>query len=72
MNNFVKLTKYMTEESEHYTVRPKVHKSPVTLLDLEPGNKYKHNRRPGLLRSLFEMYSAIAENIARFLLAPGP
>jgi hypothetical protein len=40
MNNFITLTKYMTEESEHYTVRPKVHKSPVTLLDLEPGKKY--------------------------------
>jgi hypothetical protein len=39
MNNFVKATKYMTEESEHYTGRPKVHKSPATLLDLEPGTK---------------------------------
>jgi hypothetical protein len=39
MTNFVKTTKYMTEESEHYTGHPKVHKSPVTLLDPEPGTK---------------------------------
>jgi hypothetical protein len=39
MNNFVKATKYMIEESEHYNSRPKVHKSPATLLDLEPGTK---------------------------------
>jgi hypothetical protein len=29
----------MTEESEHYTGRPKVHKLPATLLDPEPGIK---------------------------------
>jgi hypothetical protein len=29
----------MTEESEHYTGPPKVHKSPATSLDPEPGTK---------------------------------
>jgi hypothetical protein len=29
----------MIEESEHYTGRLKVHKSPATSLDLEPGTK---------------------------------
>jgi hypothetical protein len=38
-NNFVKTTKYMTEESEHYTDRPKVHKSPATLLNPETSTK---------------------------------
>jgi hypothetical protein len=34
-NHFVKLTNYMTEESEHYVDRPRLHKLPTTLLDLE-------------------------------------
>jgi hypothetical protein len=29
----------MIEESEHYKDLPKVHKSPATLLDPEPGTK---------------------------------
>jgi hypothetical protein len=39
MNNFVKATKYMTEESEHYTGHLKIHKLPATLLDLDSGTK---------------------------------
>jgi hypothetical protein len=39
MNNFIKMSNYMTEESEHYTGRLKVHKSPATLLDPEPDTK---------------------------------
>jgi hypothetical protein len=33
------MTKYMTEVSEHYTGRLKVHKLPATLLDTELGTK---------------------------------
>jgi hypothetical protein len=41
----------MTEESNHYMGHPKVHKSPTTSLDPEPGTKDKHTTRPGLPQS---------------------
>jgi hypothetical protein len=34
-NHFVKSTKYMTEESEHYMDHPKLRKLPMTSLDPE-------------------------------------
>jgi hypothetical protein len=62
----------MTEESEHYTDRLKVHKSPATSLDPEPYTKDKHTTRPGPPRAIIATYFIEAERIARFLLAPGP
>jgi hypothetical protein len=62
----------MTEESEHYMGRPKVHKSPATLLDPERDTKDKHTTRPGLPRAILATYFAEAKNVARFLLATGP
>jgi hypothetical protein len=66
------MTKYMTEESEHYTGRPKVHKSPATSLDSEPDTKDKHTTRPGLPRAILATYFTEAEHVTRFLLARGP
>jgi hypothetical protein len=62
----------MTEESEHYTSRPKVHKSPMTLLDLESAPKEKHTTRPGLPRAICATYFVEVEHVARFLLVVGP
>jgi hypothetical protein len=62
----------MTEESEHYTGCPKVHKSPATSLDLEPDTKDKYTTRLGLPRAILATYFPEAEHVARFLLAPGP
>jgi hypothetical protein len=62
----------MTEESEHYMDRPKVHKSPATLLYPEPDTKDKHTTRPGLPKAILVTYFAEAEHVARFFLAPGP
>jgi hypothetical protein len=71
-NQFVKTTKYMIEESEHYMDRPKVHKSPATSLDPEPDTKDKHTTRSSLPRAILATYFTEAEHVARFLLAPGP
>jgi hypothetical protein len=62
----------MTQESEHYTGTSKVHKSSATSLDPEPVIRYKHNQRFDLPRAIFAMFSAIAEHIARILLASDP
>jgi hypothetical protein len=62
----------MTEESEHYMGRLKVHKSSVTSLDPELDTKDKHTTRPGLPRAILATYFTEAEHVARFLLAPGP
>jgi hypothetical protein len=62
----------MTEESEHYTGCPKVHKSPAALLDPEPSTKHKHTRRSGLLIAIYATYFVIAKHIVTFLLAAGP
>jgi hypothetical protein len=85
-NPFAKSTKYMTEESEHYMdypqgtyylrpywiQNPKVHKSPATSLDPEPGTQDKHTTRPELLRAVTTTYYAKAGHVARLLLASGP
>jgi hypothetical protein len=52
--------------------RPKVHKSPVTLLDLELDTEDKYTARPVLPRAILATYFAEAKNVTRFLLAPGP
>jgi hypothetical protein len=84
-NHFAKLTKYMTEESEHYMdyprvpiylrphwiQNPKVHKSPATSLDPERDTQNKYTTRHGLSRAVTRTYFAGAEYIARLLLAPG-
>jgi hypothetical protein len=62
----------MTEESEHYMDRPRVHKSPATSLDLEPNVQDKHTTRSGPPRAVTMTYFAKAEHVARLLLAPGP
>jgi hypothetical protein len=62
----------MTEESENYMGRPKVHKLPATSLDPDPTPKDKHTTRPGLPRAILVTYFADANHVARFLLAPGP
>jgi hypothetical protein len=62
----------MTEESEHSTCCPKVHRLPVTSLDPEPDTKDKHTTRPGLPRAILVTYFAESKNVTRFLLAPGP
>jgi hypothetical protein len=61
----------MTEES-NIMGRPKVHKSPATLLDLELDTKDKYTARPVLPRAILATYFAEAKNVVRFLLAPGP
>jgi hypothetical protein len=71
-NHFVKTTKYMTEESEHYMDRPKVHKLHATSLDPEPDTQDKHATRPGPPRMIIAAYFTEAEHVARFLLAPVP
>jgi hypothetical protein len=62
----------MTEESEHYMDRPKVHKSPATSLDPEPDTQYKYTTRPRPPKAIITTYFTEAEHIVRFLLAPGP
>jgi hypothetical protein len=62
----------MTEESEHYMDRPKVHKSPATSLDPKPDTQDKHTTRPGPPRAITTTYFAEAEHVARLLLASGP
>jgi hypothetical protein len=62
----------MTEESEHYMDRSKVHKSPATSLDLAPDTQDKHTTRPGPPRAITTTYFAEAEHVARLILAPGP
>jgi hypothetical protein len=62
----------MTDESEYYMDRSKVHKSPATSLDPEPDTKDKHTTRPGPPRAITITYFAEAEYVARLLLAPGP
>jgi hypothetical protein len=71
-NHFVKTTKYMTEESEHYMDRSKIHKSPATSLDPEPDTQDKHTTRPGPPRAVTTTYFAEVEHVTRLLLAPGP
>jgi hypothetical protein len=71
-NHFVKTTKNMTEESEHYMDRPKVHKSPATSFDPEPDTQDKHTTRPGPPKPIIATCFTEAERVARFLLAPGP
>jgi hypothetical protein len=72
IDKFVKSTKYMTEESEHYMDHPKVHKLPTTLLDPEPETHDKHTTRPRPLEAIITTYFTEVKHIARFLLAPGP
>jgi hypothetical protein len=62
----------MTEESEHYMDRPKVHKSPVTSLDPELDTHDKHTTRPEPPGANMATYFTEAEHVARLLLAPGP
>jgi hypothetical protein len=62
----------MTEESEHYMDRSKVHKSPATSLDPELDTQDKHTTRPGPPRAVPTTYFAEAQHVARLLLAPGP
>jgi hypothetical protein len=62
----------MTEESEHYMDRLKVHKLPTTSLDPEPDTRDKHTTRPGPPRAIVTTYFTEVEHVARFLLAPGP
>jgi hypothetical protein len=62
----------MTEESEHYMDRLKVHKSPATSLDPEPDTQDKHTTRPGPPIAITTTYFTKAEHVARFLLASGP
>jgi hypothetical protein len=62
----------MTEESEHYMDRLKVHKSPATSLDPEPDTQDKYTTSPGPPRANLGIYFIEAEYVARFLLAPGP
>jgi hypothetical protein len=62
----------MTEESEHYMDRRKVHKSSATSLDPEPDTQDKHTTSPGPPRANLATYFTEVEYIARFLLAPGP
>jgi hypothetical protein len=54
----------------YWIQNPKVHKSPVTSLDPEPGTQDKNTTRPELLRAVITTYSAEAEHVARLLLAP--
>jgi hypothetical protein len=61
----------MTEESEHYMDHLKVHKSPLTSLDLEPDTQDKHTTRLGPPRAVTMTYFVEAEHVARLLLAPG-
>jgi hypothetical protein len=61
----------MTEESEHYTDRSKVHKSPATSLDPEPDTQDKHTTSPGPPRAVTTTNFAEAKHVAGFLLAPG-
>jgi hypothetical protein len=61
----------MTEESEHYMDHPKVHKSPVTSLDLEPDIQDKHTTTPGPPGAITTTYFTEVKHITRFLLAPG-
>jgi hypothetical protein len=70
-NHFVKSTKYMTEDSEHYMDRSKVHKSPATSLDPEPDTQNRHTTSPGPPRAVTMTYFAKAEHVVRLLLAPG-
>jgi hypothetical protein len=62
----------MTEESEHYMDRSKVHKSPATSLVPEPDTQDKHTTRPGPPRAVTTTYFAEAEHVMRLLQAPGP
>jgi hypothetical protein len=62
----------MTEESEHYMNRPKVHKSPATSLDPEPDTRDKHTTRPRPPKEIVTTYFTEEEHVVRFLLAPGP
>jgi hypothetical protein len=71
-SHLVKTTKHMTEESEHYMDRSKVHKSPTTSLLPEPVTKEKHTTRLEPPRAVTMTYFAEAEHVARLLLALGP
>jgi hypothetical protein len=62
----------MTEESEHYMDRPKVHKSLATSLDPEPDTQDKQTTRPGPPRVVTTTYFAEAKHVTRLLLARGP
>jgi hypothetical protein len=62
----------MTEESEHYMDRSKVHKSPATSIDPEPDTQDKHTTRPGPPRAVTTTYFVEAKHVARLLLAPRP
>jgi hypothetical protein len=62
----------MREESEHYMDRPKVHKSPATLLDPEPDTQDKHTISPGPPRANLATYFTEVEYVVGLLLAPGP
>jgi hypothetical protein len=62
----------MTEESELYMNRSKVHRSPATSLDPEPDTQDKHTARPGLPRAVATTYFIEAEHVAIFLRALGP
>jgi hypothetical protein len=66
------MTKYMTEESEHYMDRPKVHKLHATSLDPELDTKDKHTTRPSLPRAILVTYFTEAKHVTKFFLAPGP
>jgi hypothetical protein len=66
------MTKYMTEESEHYTGRSKVHKSSAHNWIQNLAEKHKHTRRPSRFRAIYATYFAIEKHVARFLLASGP
>jgi hypothetical protein len=70
--SFCQNDQYMTEESEHYKGRSKVHKSPATSLDLDLTLQNKHTTRPGLPRAICATCFTKAKHVARFLLAPGP
>jgi hypothetical protein len=50
----------------------KVDKSPLTSLDIVPITRYTHIWRPDLPRTIFAMFSATAEHIARIHLASDP
>jgi hypothetical protein len=62
----------MTEESDHYMDRPKVHKSPATSLDPERDAQDKHTTSPRPPRANLATYFTKVEYVARFLLAPRP
>jgi hypothetical protein len=62
----------MTEESEHYMDRLKVHKSSTTSLDPEPDTQDKYTTRLRPPRAIIMTYFTEAVHVVRLLLAPGP